>query len=201
VIAALPEKIRRALPRNREARLAGSIEELKLLESKRVTIENFYRDALAKWNSVEGRLGDAEAAYRKALTGRDLAGVDEAVAVLPLLRAQADHARAEAANISSVVRTTSAFAEFIEENRNARELLLTAVRLKLKQAEEGAATALSEEKARLPDWDEDGISHSPKVQRANTSVHQLTALLQRIESAERVTERAAEILQLPGNTD
>jgi hypothetical protein len=43
---------------------------------------------------------------------------------------------------------------------------------------------LAEEKALLPSWDSEDISHSPKIRAANATVDRLTSLVQRIESSQ-----------------
>jgi len=173
---------------NGTAKLENLLASLRELEAKRLGVEKFYRDAFAKWNSVEGRLSDEEAKYRKALTSRDLTGVDEAVAVLPLLRAQVDHARNEAANLHRYSTVGIGFGQFTQENPKAREILSTAVKGTLTVAEQEAASVLRKEKEHLQGWDADAISASPKIRGANARVKQLTALLQRIESAETLNQ-------------
>jgi hypothetical protein len=152
---------------------------LRELEQKRRAIDAFYTSALDVWKAVERQLSDAETGYKQAINQRDLAGVKQAAAVLPLLRLQVDHVRTEAGNVGNLRRAGVAFALFVKEHPEARETLLCVVRGKLQQAEANAAAVLASEKALLPDWGD--ATASPKVQRANSLVNQLTATLARIE--------------------
>jgi hypothetical protein len=170
--------LRRAVPGNAAKKLEA-VAALRALESERVKIDDFYVCALTAWNNVEQRLSDAEADYKKAISQRDLAGVKQAAAVLPLLRLQMDHVRTEAGNVGNLRRVGVPFAQFVKEHPEARETCLGFVRGTLQQAEENAASVLTSEKALLPDWGD--ATASPKVQRANSLVNQLTATLARIE--------------------
>lgn len=165
------------------ATLAAAVASLRELETKRREIDSFYSSAFAKWKSVEDRLSEAEVAYKKALADRDLTGVDEAVTLLPLLRAEATHAQAEAANVDRLRRSGIAFAQWKSENPSALATLIEVVRLKLQHAEAEAARVSEAETERLgSDYLPEDVAASGKVRRANVAVSHLSSMLQRIES-------------------
>jgi hypothetical protein len=180
VIATL-ERARRFVP-GKAAKLETAVTSLRELESKRLSIEKFYSDAFALVAAAYEQGAAAEAAYRKAISDRDLAAVKSALKELLSVRAQLDYARAEAATFNSTRQAGIGFAIFINENPSARELFLTVVKGTLKQAEEKAAAVLAEEKALLPSWDSEDVAHSPKIRAANAVVRELQGLLQRVES-------------------
>jgi hypothetical protein len=174
--------LKRSLAPGSNRKLEAAITELRELESKRRAVAKFYDDAFAVWNSVEEKLTRASDDYKKAISQRDLAGVKQAAAVLPLLRLQVDQCRTEAGNVGNLRRGGVGFAQFIRECPEARETLLVVARGKLALVTEQAAAVLAAEKERLPEWDSESLSHSPKIRAANGAVDRLTTIVRRIES-------------------
>jgi len=180
-IRSLVPKAARRKPDN-SARLAGALNQLSMLESKRLEIIAFNDAVLRALATFQEQEQSAEVAFATALKSGDLQQVRQALA-MPVNSGRVEFARRQSSAITATRQYGGERQQFISENRDAKEVLMAVCKCKLDRAKAELDSITAGEGMRLGGaYSADEVANSPPVRRAAGKVTELEHVLHRIKT-------------------
>jgi small-conductance mechanosensitive channel len=183
VITTLPEKIRRALPRNSQGKLTAAKEELNRLVDSQREIEKLGAAKINLLSSYQERMNDLAARFRSALEHGSVEETRVAFENWVGAKALWEAASDECGNLARAKASGFPLRVLLSKHPNAKKTLLTVCELTLTAARAEAERVTEEETQRLgSEWSPDEVQGSPVVRRANSKAAMLETIKNRIES-------------------